>query len=73
MAEQADSAAKEGDFPKAGRLYAEHLAVLPDDVEIQIKHADILLKGGRRPNSRRGPWKSTAISSAAIQGTKLCE
>ena len=49
MAEQADSAAKKGDFAKAERLYREHLVVVPDDVEIQIKYADVLLKGTPSP------------------------
>jgi cellulose synthase operon protein C len=44
VAEQADSAAKEGDFPKAEKLYGEHLKVVPNDTDIQIKYADMLLK-----------------------------
>ena len=40
---------KEGDFAKAERLYWEHLVVFPDDVEIKIKYADVLLKAAPSP------------------------
>lgn len=49
VAEQADSAAKAGDFGKAEKLYWEHLVVVPDDVKIQIKYADVLLKEDSSP------------------------
>ena len=42
--EKADTAVKNGDFATAERLYREHLMVFPDDVEIKIKYADVLLK-----------------------------
>ena len=42
VANQADVAAKEKDFEEAERLYREHLVVVPDDTEIQIKYADAL-------------------------------
>ena len=45
MAEQADTAAKAGDFEKAARLYGEHLAVVPEDADVKIKYADTLTKG----------------------------
>ena len=48
-AQEADSAVKEGDFQKAAKLYSEHLSVVPDDVEIQIKYADTLLKESPSP------------------------
>ena len=44
VADKADDAVKKGDFAKAEKLYREHLMVVPDDVEIQIKYADTLLK-----------------------------
>ena len=59
MAEQADNAVKEGDFAKAERLYREHLVVFPDDVEIQIKYADVLLKADSSPSGKTRPFKST--------------
>jgi cellulose synthase operon protein C len=39
---QADIAAEKGDFPKAEALYQQHLIVFPDDVDVQLKLADIL-------------------------------
>ncbi|HEX3446679.1 MAG TPA: tetratricopeptide repeat protein [Isosphaeraceae bacterium] len=43
---EAESAVKKGDFATAGRLYREHLALIPDDVEIQLAYADTLARGG---------------------------
>ena len=44
VAEEADNAVKEGNFAKAEKLYREHLVVVPNDVDIQEKYADTLLK-----------------------------
>ena len=49
VAKQADSAAKAGDFEKAEKLYREHLAVVSDDMDVQIKYADMLLKVAPSP------------------------
>ena len=45
--EKAELAYKEGDFAKAETLFREHLRVFPEDQEIQIKYADVLLKVSR--------------------------
>ena len=47
--EKAELALKKGNFVEAERLFREHLQVFPDDVEIQIKYADALLKVSRSP------------------------
>ena len=49
VAERADATASAGNFEAAAKLYAEHLAVVPDDTEIQIKYADMLLKQNPSP------------------------
>ena len=41
---EAENAVKKGDFATAERLYREHLALVPDDVEIQLAYADALAK-----------------------------
>lgn len=48
---QAERAEKEGRYEQAEELYRQHLAVVPGDVEVQIKYADMLLKGEK--SSRR--------------------
>ncbi len=50
--EQAADALKAGNFEKAVTLYSEHLAVTPDDVDVQIKYADSLLQGSPTPNQQ---------------------
>ncbi len=50
--EQAADALKAGDFGKAAALYAEHVAVLPDDMEAQSNYADSLLKGSPTPRQQ---------------------
>jgi cellulose synthase operon protein C len=42
--EEADNAAKKGDFEKAEKLYRQRLVAFPADMEIKIKYADALLK-----------------------------
>lgn len=42
---QAEQAEKEGKYEQAIELYRQHLAVMPGDLEVQIKYADALLKG----------------------------
>jgi tetratricopeptide (TPR) repeat protein len=44
---QADLAKEQGDFAKADGLYKQHLAVVPDDIDTNIKYADML---GSRDN-----------------------
>ena len=44
VVEQADAAAAKGDFQAAEKLYEQHLMVVQDDVEVQIKYADTLTK-----------------------------
>src|ERR1700679_3741662 len=38
VAQEADSAVDKGNFEKATKLYGQHLSVVPDDAEIQIKY-----------------------------------
>jgi tetratricopeptide (TPR) repeat protein len=49
VADRAAQAEKEGDFAKAEELYRQHLVVVPDDVEIQLKYAGALRKGAKSP------------------------
>ncbi len=49
MDRQAERALEKGDFEKAASLYGEHVVVLPEDVEAQIKYADTLVKGTPAP------------------------
>lgn len=41
---QAEKAMQEGKYARAEELYKQHLAVVPGDIEVQIKYADALLK-----------------------------
>ena len=50
---KAEAAAKKGDFAEAERLFREHLQVFPDDVEVQIKFADALLKVDSKSQARQ--------------------
>ena len=45
-AHEAENAAKKGDFATAERLYQEHLALVPDDVDVEIALADSLANSG---------------------------
>ncbi len=47
VVEQADQFAEQKDYNKAVELYQQHLLVVPDDVEVQIKYADILITQGK--------------------------
>src|SRR5271166_1136982 len=42
---RAAQAEKDGNFEEAARLYQEHLEVVPNDADVQLKYADVLLKG----------------------------
>lgn len=44
---RAERAEEKGDFETAARLYSEHLAVVPGDLDVQLKYADDLIKGER--------------------------
>ena len=44
---RAEQAEKAGKFEEAARLYQEHLEVIPDDPDVQLKYADVLLKGAK--------------------------
>ena len=46
---RADRAVERGDFAAAAELYAQHLAILPNDAEVQIKYADSIIKIDRSP------------------------
>ena len=48
--ERAAVAEKKGEFDEAARLYQEHLAVTPDDQDVKLKYADVLLKGVKDAN-----------------------
>ena len=41
---QAEQAEQKKDYGKAVELYQQHLLVVPEDVEVQIKYADVLIK-----------------------------
>jgi tetratricopeptide (TPR) repeat protein len=43
--EKAKHAEEAGDFTEAEQIYRQYLGVVPDDVEVKIKYADLLLKG----------------------------
>ena len=45
---------RRGNYAEAAELYAQHLAVVPDDVEVQIKYADAILKIDRSPKRLAG-------------------
>jgi tetratricopeptide (TPR) repeat protein len=42
---KADDAEEEGNFTRAEELYRLHLKVFPDDVDVQLKYANAILKG----------------------------
>ena len=65
---RADAAEKAGKYAEAEELYSEHLAVVPDDVEVQLKYAEAILKADGRRSGRRRRWRSSRASSAAIPG-----
>jgi cellulose synthase operon protein C len=44
---RADQAAEKGDFVRAGELYLQHLAVMPNDMEVRLKYADVSVKADR--------------------------
>ena len=46
---KADLAEKAGDFAEAEKLYWQHREVFPEDVDVQIKYADALLKVDKSP------------------------
>jgi tetratricopeptide (TPR) repeat protein len=50
---KAELAFKKRDFVEAERLFQEHLEVFPDDVEVQIKFADALLKVDSKSQARQ--------------------
>ena len=41
---RAQQAAAEGRYDEAERLYQEHLAVVPDDVAVQLEYAELILR-----------------------------
>lgn len=47
---QAMLAEKEGNYARAVELYQEHLAVVPDDLDVQLKFAEANLKASTSPN-----------------------
>jgi tetratricopeptide (TPR) repeat protein len=53
VVEVADLAEKELDFRKAERLYSQRLQVMPNDVEVMLKYADLLSKMDNSPNTLR--------------------
>ena len=48
---RADAAEKAGKYGDAEQLYREHLAVMPDDIEVKLKYAEAILKN--QGSSRR--------------------
>ena len=44
VVERAERAETEKDYGKAVELYEQHLAVVPDDVDVRIKYAEALIK-----------------------------
>jgi len=61
---RAELAEKEGNFAKAERLYQEYLEVVPEDVVVQIKYADALLKVDKSP---KGQGKAFQIYSDIVK------
>ena len=49
---KAELALKQHDFAKAQTLFREHLELFPDDLEIQIRYADALLKTSNSGNAK---------------------
>jgi cellulose synthase operon protein C len=47
---RAAQAEKDGNFEEAERLYQQHLDITPDDQDVQLKYADLLLKGVKNVN-----------------------
>ncbi len=48
---RAETAAKEGDYARAETLLREHLEIRPDDVDAQLRYAEVILKGS--PTAQR--------------------
>jgi tetratricopeptide (TPR) repeat protein len=44
---RAEQAEKDGDLARAAELYQEHLAVVPGDVEVSLKYAELIIKADR--------------------------
>jgi len=45
----AEAAEKAGDLAKAEEAYLQHVTVFPDDLDAQVKYADVLLRRSRTP------------------------
>jgi cellulose synthase operon protein C len=50
VVKQAEEAEQAKDYAKAQKLYREHLAVVPDDVEVQRKYAETFVQGDQVTN-----------------------
>jgi tetratricopeptide (TPR) repeat protein len=61
--EKAKRAEEAGNFVEAENLYRQYRGVIPENVEVNIKYADLLLKGGR--TSKRG--EALAIYSGILR------
>jgi cellulose synthase operon protein C len=57
VAGQADAAAQERDHEKAAKLYAQHLAVVPEDTEIKFKYANMLVQWSPSPQKQLAALK----------------
>ena len=57
VAERADTAAQKGEYEQAAKLYAEHLAVVPEDTEIKFKYANMLVKWSPSPQKKLAALK----------------
>ena len=60
---EAEEATKKGDYAKAAELYREHLAVVPSDVEAQLKYADVLTN---KDWAERKPEPALAIYESVV-------
>ncbi len=53
VVERAKRAEQQGDYDKAKQLYQQHLSVVPDDVDVKLRYAEVILEGDaatRRPD-----------------------
>ena len=57
VAGQADAAAQKRDYEKAAKLYAQHLAVVPEDTEIKFKYANMLVQWSPSPQKQLAALK----------------
>ena len=67
---EAEQAVERGDLATAEQLYLQHVQVFPDDVEGQLKYADVLLKVSKTPARTRpgGADLQSKFSTGSLDG-----